>query len=768
MKKPKFGRILSLLLAGIMVFMMLPGMVTAAESDPAETVMESDVLPESEMGAEEGLAPSDEATAAAAAQPEEALDEPASEGVFRNMEADTEHGTAAANNGEFDKERIAKIEIVQIKSDWWPNEYYRPVSGSKAMSLKLTDLFGNEKLVTARDTVLEDGKNVPALKFYKIGFYIPENMKEHLRYEDFTVGGETERRIIFPPYEIDHLQIGIQWEVDPSVRAESDPNGNWFDRTGDKGFHVAPPPGTCRIKIYKSDDPQKNDVTMINEDDRFNVVVTIDPQMSYVSDRLFVEIPGIEGQVELKKTTIDRVPAYANVDAVGSLSFVPLSPSKTTMENTKQRKSGVNYMITAFNAKHVLDITPYVVEGKDGTDKPQEYVTVTFVSDADKGELSGTSTYYVKLSANKTLGDIAKPAVTAKTGWKHTGWDRENSERITEDMTVRAVYEALPDVVEGKDRAGKPEGYATVTFASDGDKGELSGTSTYHVNPEANKTLGDIAKPAVTAKTGWKHTGWDRENSERITEDMTVRAVYEALPDVVEGKDRAGKPEGYVTVTFVSDADKGEVSGTSTYHVNPEANKTLGDIAKPAVAVKTGWKHTGWDRENSERITEDMTVRATYEADNGDRHAEPDPINHPDPNPDGPSVPGPDTPANPGGSSDSGTPANPGGSSAPVIPVKPGTPSKPSTTAKPNTPAAPGNTGGADSAAGPNRPSEAAGTPDSNHLNVSRTTNPSSARSPVPQTGDNSHSTVWLAVLFFSVGAAALLVTVRLYLSKKR
>lgn len=384
MKKPKFGRILSLLLAGIMVFMMLPGMVTAAESDSAETVMESDVLPESEMGAEEDFAPSDEATEEAAAQPEETLGETVSEGAFRNIEADTEHGAAAANNGQFDKDRIAKIEIVQIKSDWWPNEYYRPVSGVKAMSLKLTDVFGNEKLITARDTVLEDGKNVPALKFYKIGFYIPENMKEHLRYEDFTVGGETERRIIFPSYEIDHLQIGIQWEVDPSVRVESDPNGNWFDQTGDKGFHVVPPPGTCRIKIYKSDDPQENDVTMINEDDRFNVVVTIDPQMSYISDRLFVEVPGIDGMVELKKTTIDRVPAYANVDDVGSLSFVPLSPSKTTMEDAKQRKSGVNYMVTAFNATHVLDVASYVVEGKDGIDKPQEYVTVTFASDADK------------------------------------------------------------------------------------------------------------------------------------------------------------------------------------------------------------------------------------------------------------------------------------------------------------------------------------------------------------------------------------------------
>ena len=174
----------------------------------------------------------------------------------------------------------------------------------------------------------------------------------------------------------------------------------------------------------------------------------------------------------------------------------------------------------------------------------------------------------------------------------------------TKEKIVNIV--AVPDIVPGSQE--KPAGYVTVTFAK-GEHGKLSGEMSQHVNPTKVTDLKTLA-PKVTADTGFKHTGWNGELKKKFTEDTTITATYEAVPDTVPGSKE--KPAGYVTVTFAK-GEHGSLSGEISQHVNPTKVTDLKTLA-PKVTADTGFKHTGWNSELKKKFTEDTTITATYDA----------------------------------------------------------------------------------------------------------------------------------------------------------
>ena len=237
-------------------------------------------------------------------------------------------------------------------------------------------------------------------------------------------------------------------------------------------------------------------------------------------------------------------------------------------------------------------------------EKPAGYVTVTFAK-GDHGSLSGEMSQHVNPTKVTDLKTLA-PKVKADIGFKHTGWNSELKKKFTEDTTITATYEALPDTVPGSQE--KPAGYVTVTFAK-GEHGSLSGETSQHVNPTKVTDLKTLA-PKVTADTGFKHTGWNSELKKKFTEDTTITATYEEVPDTVPGSQE--KPAGYVTVTFAK-GEHGSLSGEMSQHVNPTKITDLKTLA-PKVKADVGFKHTGWDKALKAKFDKDTTITATYEA----------------------------------------------------------------------------------------------------------------------------------------------------------
>ena len=71
--------------------------------------------------------------------------------------------------------------------------------------------------------------------------------------------------------------------------------------------------------------------------------------------------------------------------------------------------------------------------------------TVTFAADATKGTIDAKNTFYVPKTAGKTLADLANdaPKVTAKGGFKFTGWNPalDAKTAINSNMTINAEFE---------------------------------------------------------------------------------------------------------------------------------------------------------------------------------------------------------------------------------------------------------------------------------------------------------------------------------------
>ena len=326
----------------------------------------------------------------------------------------------------------------------------------------------------------------------------------------------------------------------------------------------------------------------------------------------FVIDPATGGQIVDKEVTV----YYVN-------------PAKDVTINPPQTIADTGYKFNAWD-KNTTTLTSYAVDttvkgtfsklediipATDDNPKPDGYVTVTF----DKGEhgkdITGQTVYYVNPKVNISLGNekIVKPTVSPETGWKANGWDKEDAQPITGDLTVTAQYAPIDDVIPKTkdDESDKPEGYITVTFDK-GDHGkELTGQAVYYVNPNKAVVLEDKA-PDVTPNTGFDFAGWDTSIDKAIQykDNDVIKAKYNAKGDVIpqEKTDGSDKPAGYLTVTFL-DGGHGTLTGKTVYYVKPDKEVT---VPAPSVKANIGYDFKNWDKDLTQTFTKDETITAEY------------------------------------------------------------------------------------------------------------------------------------------------------------
>ena len=238
--------------------------------------------------------------------------------------------------------------------------------------------------------------------------------------------------------------------------------------------------------------------------------------------------------------------------------------------------NGIDLIVTA-RYEPLPDIIPKTTN--DDSEKPEGYITVTFSAEED-GKLTGTSVFYVNPNKAVALKDNA-PKVTPNTGFDFAGWDTsiEREIKYKDKDVIKAKYNPIGAVIpKVDDNTKKPDGYVTVTFDKGANGKEITGTTVYFVDPNKQVTL---QAPAVTPNTGWKQKdgteAWDSALTQKFTDENTkITAQYTEVANVIPG-DQA-KPEGYVTVTFKPD-ENGTLSGTTSYHVNPNVEVNLTEQA---------------------------------------------------------------------------------------------------------------------------------------------------------------------------------------------
>ena len=262
----------------------------------------------------------------------------------------------------------------------------------------------------------------------------------------------------------------------------------------------------------------------------------------------------------------------------------------------------------------------------DDSEKPQGYVTVTFVIDpATGGKIAygQITVYYVNPAKEVT---VPQPKTQAETGYVFDKWDKDTvtkAKKYTDDTTVTGKFKKLDDIIPSTDKNGKPNakpvGYVTVTFDKGANGKSIEGQTVYYVNPKAGKTLADITKkPKVSPETGYNADGWDKKDSQPITGDLTVIAQYEAIADVIPKtkNDDSEKPAGYIKVTFDT-TEKGKIKDstatTKVVFVNPNKAVVLKGFA-PEVVANKGYEFERWDTsiEKPIQYKNGDTIKAIY------------------------------------------------------------------------------------------------------------------------------------------------------------
>ena len=286
-----------------------------------------------------------------------------------------------------------------------------------------------------------------------------------------------------------------------------------------------------------------------------------------------------------------------------------------------------------------------VIPQKDpsGKDKPDEYVTVTFVSDAngeirDNGTKIDKKVYYVN---PKKFVQLKAPTPVGNTGYDFSTWKSDqvtgdfslaNYINYTKDTVITAMFNQKDAVYPKLAGSTKPDGYVEVTFVISGQGGNIADgeTITYYVDPTRQVSL---KAPKTIAGTGFMFDKWrlGRNPTDQIikpaekrqyTNNTTIYGSFVQLKDIIPATNDDGTPNlqpvDYVAVLFIGGEHAQKIDGKTIYYVNPNAGKTLGDITKPIVTPDTGWKQKddpdAWDVNDSTPIKDYIFVVAQYEA----------------------------------------------------------------------------------------------------------------------------------------------------------
>ena len=294
-------------------------------------------------------------------------------------------------------------------------------------------------------------------------------------------------------------------------------------------------------------------------------------------------------------------------------------PKDTERFNPADKKQYVEDTTIYGSFTKLKDIIP--ATNDDGTPnlQPTDYVAVLFIEGEHAKKMEGNALFYVnpKADPKKTVGELAHPTITPDTGWKHKGWDKDDTTAIEDYMFVIAEYEAIKDVIEKIDEnTKKPAGYVTVTFKS-GDHGGLDGITekVYYVNPDKYVQL---QAPNTVADNGYEFGSWKSDgkvfsldNYIKYEKDTTIIAYFNLKGNVIpKTDDSVTKPDDFVTVNFVvekldgKDAGKIEDGQVITYYVKKGEAVT---IHPPKTVANTGYEFEDWNK--------DTTVPTTYTED---------------------------------------------------------------------------------------------------------------------------------------------------------
>ena len=438
---------------------------------------------------------------------------------------------------------------------------------------------------------------------------------------------------------------------------------------------------------YKFKNWDKEDSLEITDKD-----VVVKAQSTPIADVIEGK-PGVEkpdGYVEVKFVAGDNGTVEETTYFVNPSKYVTLMPP-TTKPNTGFEFGGwsQNAEIPTQYTEKITTITAnfnpvdsVIPKTEDDQQKPDGYVTVTFVIKGEGGQIvdGETITYFVNPNEEVT---IPQPNTKAEIGYEFEAWDIDTTTKAKyeTDTEITGNFRKLEDIIPSTDKDGnpnaQPEGYVTVTFDK-GANGKLTGQTAYYVNPNANKTLEDLQKPTVKPETGFKFKAWDTKDDFAIKADKTVTAQYDKLADVIPKTkdDDSEKPAGYIKVTFDT-TEKGKIKGTTNttkvVFVNPNKAVVLKGFA-PEVVANKGYEFERWDTsiEKAIQYNDGDTIKAIYKDDKtpgttpGEDPDKPDDKPNPDkpddkPNPDKPDdKPNPDKPDDKPDDKPGTVPENPG------------------------------------------------------------------------------------------------------------
>ena len=384
-------------------------------------------------------------------------------------------------------------------------------------------------------------------------------------------------------------------------------------------------PGYKEETGYKFDKWNKEDTFEIKDQD-----VLVTAKATALPDYDTTEHPGYKkvtfvadanGEIRDNGSKVDEKVYYVNPNKYVNLP-APTPVGDTGYEFSTWSKPGDDNFSLANFVKYEDDTTitakfnlvNTVIPIVDGeTTKPKNFVKVTFKFDANSeghGTLIGTTEYYVD-STQKVV--INPPAVEEKTGYKFKEWtqDSKTPTQYTQDTIIECKLDKLDDIIKAKEDGTDdeiPQGYVLIYFYA-GPKGTAEGQAMYYVNPDANKTIGNLTKPTVTANAGYEFIKWDTEDDTIINKDQVIYAEYKELPDKILVQTGVKQPEGYVKVTFEA-GDHGTID-KKAYYVNP--NKYV-QLDPPETHPDGNYEFSLWDPDvrNFTRYENDTTITAMF------------------------------------------------------------------------------------------------------------------------------------------------------------
>ena len=247
---------------------------------------------------------------------------------------------------------------------------------------------------------------------------------------------------------------------------------------------------------------------------------------------------------------------------------------------------------------------------KDDPADPDYYVKVDFSAEG-KGSfaLTETTTYWVLINAEVNL---TPPTVQPSTGWKFTEWNPAVKTKYGdgENTTHKAQYTYEGDDVVGQPGSIKPvvpDDFVEVKFLP-GTNGRIDEgqTTIYWVNPAALDISDTLQAPVVSAKEGYKFTGWDPVVATSYSIGTEHTAQYKEKVVKADPKD-----EAYVKVDFNAGAHGTFAPDEITsYWVLKNVTVTL---TAPSVNVNEDYDFTGWDTELTGTFVKATVITAQYE-----------------------------------------------------------------------------------------------------------------------------------------------------------